>query len=93
MRTGLVRVELSRLYKEIIIAGIGAGEMFGEMSYLMDDHKTTSKVIAHSDVEVMFISRDALDELLAANDGLAARFYKTAAITLAQRLKSQTQSG
>ena len=92
VRKGLVRVELSRLYKEIVIAGIGAGEMFGEMSYLMDDHKTTSTVIAHDEVEVMFIEREALDALLGSNDGLAARFYKTAAITLAERLKSRIQN-
>ena len=92
VRKGLVRVELSRLYKEIVIAGIGAGEMFGEMSFLMDDHKATTAVIAHDDVEVMFIDRKSLDALLEQNDGLAARFYKTAAITLAQRLKAQIQN-
>jgi len=93
VREGIVRVELSRLYQDIVVAGIGPGEMFGEMSYLMDDHKTTSAVIAHKDVEVMFVDRQTLDKLLDENDGLAARFYKTAAITLAQRLKSQTHSG
>ena len=93
VRKGVVRVELSRLYQDIVIAGIGPGEMFGEMSYLMDDHKTTSTVVAHEDVETMFIDREALDKLLEENEGLAARFYKTAAITLAQRLRSQTQKG
>jgi len=93
VRKGIVRVELSRLYQDIVVAGIGPGEMFGEMSFLMDDHKSTSAVVAHEDVEAMFIDRQALDKLLNKNDGLAARFYKTAAITLAQRLKSQTLSG
>ena len=91
IREGMVRIELSRLYKDIVIAGIGPGEMFGEMSFLMDDHKTTSTVVAHKDVEVMFVDRETLDKLLEENDGLAARFYKTAAITLAQRLKSQSK--
>ena len=93
VRKGIVRVELSRMYQDIVIAGIGPEEMFGEMSYLMNNHKATSSVIAHDGVEVMFIDREALDKLLEENNGLAARFYKTAAITLAQRLKSQTQSG
>ena len=93
VREGMVRVELSRLYKDIIIAGIGPGEVFGEMSFLMNDHKTTSAVIAHSDVEAMFVNRDTMNKLLDENDGLAARFYKTVAITLAERLKSQTHSG
>jgi len=92
VRKGVVRVELSRMYQDIVIAGIGPGEMFGEMSFLMNDHKTTSSVLAHDDVEVMFIERDALNKLLEENNGLAARFYKTAAITLAQRLRSQTRN-
>jgi len=92
VRKGIVRVELSRMYQDIVIAGIGQGEIFGEMSFLMNDHKTTSSVIAHDDVEVMFIDRESLDALLQENNGLAARFYKTAAITLAQRLKSQTEN-
>ena len=66
--------------------------MFGEMSFLMDDHKTSSTVVAHQDVEVMYIERESLEKILGENDGLAARFYRTAAITLADRLKSQTQN-
>ena len=93
VRKGIVRVELSRMYQDIVIAGIGPGEIFGEISFLMNDHKTTSSVIAHDDVEVMFIDRETLDALLEENDGLAARFFKTAAITLAQRLRSQTENG
>jgi len=93
VRKGIVRVELSRLYQDIVIAGIGPGQVFGEMSYLMDDHKTTSAIVANEDVEAMFVERHKLDNLLDENDGLAARFFKTVAITLAQRLKSQTQTG
>jgi len=92
VRKGFVRIELSRLYQDIVIAGIGPGEMFAEMSYLLADHKATSAVVAHQDVEAMLVDRETLDRLLAENEGLAARFYKTAAITLAERLKSQTQS-
>ena len=92
VRAGVVRVELNRLYKNIVIAGISKGEMFGEMSFLMDDHKTSTTVVAHQEVEVMFIERDMLEKILDENHGLAARFYKTAAITLADRLKSQTHN-
>lgn len=89
---GLVQVEMSSLFTNRIIAGIGPGEIVGEMSFILDDHRSTTSVVAFHDTEALFIERDELVSLLDENDGFAARFYKMVALTLANRLKAQTQS-
>lgn len=86
LRKGSVRVELERLFPGITLAKIGAGEMFGEISFLSDDRASAS-VTADEDTEVLEVDRAVMTSLLSANDALAARFYRTTSATLIERLR------
>jgi CRP/FNR family cyclic AMP-dependent transcriptional regulator len=85
LKKGFVRVELDRLFPGVTLARIGAGEMFGEISFLSDG-RASANVIADEAVEVLEVEREDLDRLIAANDAFAARFYHTTSATLIQRL-------
>jgi CRP-like cAMP-binding protein len=85
---GSVRIELNRRFGNIVLANIRAGEMFGEMSFLGEE-EASATVIANKELECIVIDGDVLDEVLELHQGLAARFYHTAAVTLARRLRFQ----
>jgi CRP/FNR family cyclic AMP-dependent transcriptional regulator len=88
---GSVRIELSSSFRNIVLANIRAGEMFGEISFL-GETEASANVIANKDVEVLVVDGEQMDDLLSINEGFAARFYRTAAVTLAQRLRFQTRT-
>jgi len=85
---GSVRIELSSSYGNIVLANIRAGEMFGEMSFLGEE-EASATVIANKEVEAIVIDGVIMDEVLELHHDFAARFYHTAAVTLARRLRFQ----
>ncbi len=75
---GEVRTELVKLV---------AGEHFGEMS-LIEDTKTSARVVAYNDVECMLVPRDQFLGVVDKDDGIAAKVYKNFTKTLSERLRS-----
>ena len=90
IRKGMVRVERAASGKDVAIAFLESGEIFGEMSFL-EKVPTTAAVIAQSDVEVYIFDEQNLDSLLTSVPGLSDRFYQSLAHNLSYRLR-QTSS-
>ncbi|HUW27200.1 MAG TPA: YhjD/YihY/BrkB family envelope integrity protein [Sulfuriferula sp.] len=80
------------LYKDVQgravkIAGLQAGEIFGEMAYLLGESRTAT-VIADSDVFLVAFPPQVLEELMATSPALAREIIGA----LAQRLKQMNQA-
>jgi CRP-like cAMP-binding protein len=82
--SGSVAVEKAHLGGRIALAELGPGDLVGEVSFL-DGSPTSASVVAHT--EVTAYEFEGLEELLAAEPALAAGFYHSLAVTLAQRLR------
>jgi CRP-like cAMP-binding protein len=65
---------------------LGAGQTFGEMSF-MDGSRTSAAVSAREAIEYYEISREAVDKLLANKPGLSAKLWRNFAFDLKERLK------
>ena len=87
IREGMVQVDFSRVYGTDVLAYLGPGEFFGEVSFL-DHGQTSANVTATKASELLEISRSKMDELLDSHPKMAARFFRTIALTLAQRVRS-----
>jgi extracellular factor (EF) 3-hydroxypalmitic acid methyl ester biosynthesis protein len=90
VRKGTVRIERVATGRDVAIAFLEPGEVFGEISFL-EGVPTTSGVIAQEDVEVCVINQEHLASLLATKPGLSDRFYQSLAHNLSSRLH-QTSS-
>jgi len=84
---GELTVLHGRTKKEL--ARLGAGEIAGEMSFV-DSRPPSATVSAQSDAVVYHIPTRILGEALAANPGFAARFYKSVATFLSDRVRQAT---
>jgi CRP-like cAMP-binding protein len=85
IRTGSVKVERLGTSEDIALATLGAGETFGEMSFL-DGSRTAAMVTAREPTEVYEISRESVDKLLAENPALGVKLWRNVALALKQRL-------
>jgi CRP-like cAMP-binding protein len=72
--------------RDTSIARGGAGEVFGELSFL-DREGASASVIADGPVTAHVIAEDKLGALLMSVPGLATRFYHSLAVELARRLR------
>ena len=90
LRKGVVRVERAATGRDVAIAFLEPGEVFGEISFL-EGVPTTSGVIAQEDVEVCIFNHEELADLLSTKPGLSDRFYQSLAHNLSSRLH-QTSS-
>lgn len=90
VRKGVVRIESAAIGRDIAIAFLSPGEVFGEISFL-EGLPTSSGVFAQEDVEVCVLNKQDLYSLLAATPGLSDRFYQSLAHNLSSRLH-QTSS-
>lgn len=90
IRKGMVQIDFSRLYGNDVLAYLNEGDMFGEVSF-MDHADTSANASAVEDVETLEVPAGELEGLLDADDALAARFYKSIAMTLARRIRSQNR--
>ena len=90
LRKGVVRIERAATGKDVAIAFLEPGEVFGEISFL-EGVPTTSGVIAQEDVEVCVFNHEELAGLLSTKPGLSDRFYQSLAHNLSSRLH-QTSS-
>ena len=85
VRKGIVRIERAATGRDVAIAFLEPGEVFGEISFL-EGVPTTSSVIAQEDVEICRLDRHKLANLLAAKPGLSDRFYQSLTHNLSSRL-------
>jgi CRP/FNR family cyclic AMP-dependent transcriptional regulator len=72
------------------IARLGRGELFGEMS-LIENELTSASVICSTDVDLLVIHRREFEGLLAGNQSLALKVYKSFCRMLSERLRKTTQ--
>ena len=86
VRRGTVRVVKD---EDVIVAHLGEGEIFGEISFL-DNEGASSTVIAATDCDIDQIEASTLFELFARKPEMAGRFYQSIAMFLSQRLRDTT---
>jgi CRP-like cAMP-binding protein len=84
---GFVRVERAGREPGIAVARLGAGEAFGEMSLLEDDHASAS-VVADGVVTVDVIPHEQLHVLLSSDTNFSSQFYRSLATVLSARLRA-----
>src|SRR5882724_4367850 len=75
---GSVRVERQDRGAMIPIAVLGAGEFFGEMSFV-DGTPTSARVVADEPTRLRVIDTTTVDSLTKADPGFAARLYRSIA--------------
>ena len=74
-----------------ILATLGAGQIFGEMSYL-ENRPASATVRTLEDSELITISRPDLNARLQSNPDFCGRFYKTLAKVTSRRLREMVGS-
>jgi CRP/FNR family cyclic AMP-dependent transcriptional regulator len=85
IRAGSVKISRFGSAGDMPIATLGAGETFGEMSF-MDGSPTTATVTTAEATEVLEISRQSVDELLDGNPELGVKLWRNLALDLKERL-------
>jgi CRP-like cAMP-binding protein len=85
LRHGRAHVEREHLGRKVAFARLGAGEVFGEISFLQRS-RASGSVIADGTCEVEILDRALVDQLLSVPT-VAAGFDRTLALALARRLR------
>ena len=83
---GSVRVEREDRGAMIPLAVLGAGEFFGEMSFV-DGTPTSARVVADEPTRLRVIDTATVDSLTKTDPGFAGRLYRSIAAILAERLR------
>lgn len=83
---GSVRVERHDRGAMVPLAVLGAGEFFGEMSFV-DGTPTSARVVAEEPTNLRVIDTATVDNLTRADPGFAGRLYRSIAAILAGRLR------
>jgi CRP-like cAMP-binding protein len=83
---GSVRVEREDRGAMIPLAVLGAGEFFGEMSFV-DGTPTSARVVADEPTRLRVIDTATVDNLTKTDPGFAGRLYRSIAAILAERLR------
>lgn len=89
VRSGIVCVEVAHLGRGVAIRQLGPGAVFGEMSFL-ESAAASASILAQEPCELDILEGPFVHSLLASVPGLAARFYQSLALMLAQRLRENT---
>lgn len=88
IRSGRMRVEKSEADgRAVVLALLGSGAMFGEMSALDATGTASASIVADTEAELYQIELSFLTRLFVSEPGLARRFWKNIALKIAQRLK------
>ena len=82
---GSVKIDRLGTAEDIPLATLGAGQTFGEMSF-MDGSQTTAAVTATEPTDVLEISRESVDQLLDEKPDLGVKLWRNFALDLKQRL-------
>lgn len=86
---GTVGLEKDHLGGRIPLNELQAGEVLGEVSYLLNG-SATATVVAHTPVQMAVLPKERLDELVQADRDLAANLFRSWARVLADRLDRRT---
>ncbi len=87
VRSGSVRVERLMQGRTIVLGELGAGEVLGDIGFV-ENAPASASVVAQDACSADVIEGDALQSLIAAEPGFAARFYHSLAISLARRTRA-----
>jgi CRP-like cAMP-binding protein len=87
---GSVKIDRLGAGTYIPLATLGAGQTFGEMSF-MDDSRTTAAVTATEPTEVLEISRESVDRLLDEKPDMGLKHWRNFALDLKQRLTKTSE--
>ena len=87
---GELRVRINDLGKETILATLGAGEFFGDIS-LFDHGPRSADVIANMDSILLKISSSAIEELSKEAPELATPFLRNIGQTLSARIRADNK--
>ncbi|HEV8672675.1 MAG TPA: Crp/Fnr family transcriptional regulator [Methylomirabilota bacterium] len=79
---GLIKISLSRQSREVVLAELGPGDYFGELS-LIDGRPRSADAIAAARTEVLELPQDAFFRLLDSNGAVARKLL----IELCRRLR------
>ena len=90
IKKGLIQIDFDRLYGSDVLGYLNEGDMFGEVSF-MDHADTSASASAVKTAEILEVSREVLDSVLEQDANLAARFYRTVAMTLARRIRASNR--
>jgi len=69
---------------------LGCGEVLGEVS-MLDPRPPMATVVAHSDVIVLALPLELLEEKIQSDETFSAHFYRSLAVLLAHRLRKTAQ--
>jgi CRP-like cAMP-binding protein len=86
IRVGEVRIEKNSAGFPLEVARIGAGEIFGEISFI-DGSPASADVVANQYVEAYVLDAQMLDPLLKKYPGIYGRLFRSLAFILARRLR------
>ncbi len=87
---GSCRVVLSIKGNDETIAVLAQNEFFGDMNFL-EGLGASANVFADGPTKVLVITPEETETQLAADPGLATRFYHSLAINLSRRLRKTTE--
>ena len=88
---GDVRIVRREWGREVELARLGPGSVFGEMS-MLDNAPVSAAVVADGLVDVIRIERAELERVLKQDEKLGKRFYRSLAETLAKRLRATSRN-
>lgn len=89
LQSGTARVEVDYRGGRVPIASMSPGEWFGELSFF--EHRAASaSVVAEDSIVALLLPCARLNALLEEDSGFAARFYRSATVLLAERLRVRT---
>src|SRR5215813_13109484 len=83
---GSVRVERQGREKSTPLAILGAGEFFGEMSFV-DGAPTSARVVADEPTRIRVIDEQTVENKAHRNASFAGRLYRSIAAILVERLR------
>lgn len=87
VKSGIVQIDLSRLYGVDVLAYLGDGAMFGEVT-LMDKKASSATASAAQPCELLVVPHETLERLFEEDEGFSSRFFRTVATMLAKRIRS-----
>ena len=83
---GAVRIERGRGKAETVLAALGPGQFFGEMSFI-DGAPTSARVVANAPTKLRMIDMLTLDNLTDVDPTFGTRLYRSIAAILVERLR------
>ena len=87
---GMVRVRKMISGREDVLATLGAGEMFGEMS-LFDDSKRSADIVANSDGVLLRLSLDVMQRMVDKQPEVVVPFLVEVAKKMAERIRADNE--